>query len=61
MPGPVATVNRWLGRPPQSRDEVRRLQACCDGALQCQHCPFQPDNATRSLADITRSLMAEWQ
>ncbi len=53
-------MNRWLGRAPRSRDEVRRAQACCDSAHQCDHCPFRPENEGRSLADLTKGLLEEW-
>jgi len=53
-------MNRWLGRPPRSADEVRRMQACCDSTLQCRHCPFRPENAGRSIADLTKGLLDEW-
>jgi hypothetical protein len=53
-------VNRWLGRAPRSRDEVLRLQACCDSPDQCVHCPLRAENAGRSIADITKGLLEEW-
>lgn len=52
-------MNRWLGRPPRTRDEVRRLQVCCASDLQCAACPFRQENAARSLRDLAGAVLAE--
>ncbi len=50
-------MNRWLGRAPRTRDEVRRLQFCCDSAMQCTYCPFRPENQARSIQDLARDQL----
>ncbi|MGB1586735.1 MAG: hypothetical protein ACPHID_06800 [Thermoplasmatota archaeon] len=52
---------RWLGRPPRTADEVRRVQSCCGNPAQCLHCPLRPENMKKSLADLTADLMDEWK
>lgn len=50
-------MNRWLGRPPRTADEVRRLQFCCDSESQCGYCPFLAKNASRSIKDLAREAL----
>jgi hypothetical protein len=52
-------MNRWLGRAPRSRDELRRLQVCCDSLVQCSACPLRSENAARNLRDLARAVLAE--
>lgn len=52
-------VNRWLGRAPQDRDELRRLQVCCDSIVQCKACPFRPHNRDVPLKDLAREVFRE--
>jgi hypothetical protein len=52
-------MNRWLGRNPRSAEDVRRMQACCDSAMQCVACPFRPENKARSLTDLLREQLEE--
>lgn len=52
-------MNRWLGRPPRTRDEVRRLQVCCDSPQQCPACPFRAANAARTIDELARELLSD--
>ncbi len=55
-------MNRWLGRPPKTGDEVRRLQFCCDKPNQCSYCPFRAENAGVPLKELaTRQLRDAWE
>ncbi|MGB0652233.1 MAG: hypothetical protein ACPGQL_03445 [Thermoplasmatota archaeon] len=40
-----------------AREQWRRRMACCDSRPRCQACPVRPENAHRSLKELTEALL----